>query len=106
MTLKYKASDRYAIGWDDIYDAPIKMNLQRKTGLEDVPTDVLRNLWLVKFGGRAVTMQDMHNHRFDDIADIGQELANRKLIRAESHTRFDTAERSNHYILEREDGNH
>jgi hypothetical protein len=101
MTLKYKASGRY-----DFEEGPIKMNLSRKTGFEDVPTEVLRNLWLVKFGGRSVTLQDMHNHRYDDIADIGQELANRNLIRHEAHGHFDRADVSNYYILEREDGNH
>jgi hypothetical protein len=106
MTLKYKASDRYAIGWDDIYDAPIKMNLQRKTGFEDVPTDVLRNLWLVKFGGRVVTIKDMHNHRFDDIADVGQELAKRNQIRRDEHYRADTMETTTYYVLEKDNGNH
>ena len=110
MTLKIKMKDRYAMGWKDprdayYDDAPIKMNLSRKTGLEDVPTEVLRNLWLVKFGGRAVTLQDMHNHRYDDIADVGQELANRNQIRQETHTRPDILEVKNYYILERENGN-
>lgn len=107
MTLKYKAKERYAFGWTDprFESGVIKMNLQRKTGLEDVPTEVLRNLWLVKFGGRVVTMNDMHNHRFDDIADVGQELANRKQIRLETLDRPDIMERRNYYILENEDGN-
>jgi hypothetical protein len=106
MTLKYKASDRYSIEWDNVYEEPIKMNLSRKTGFEDVPTDVLRNLWLVKFGGRAVTLQDMHNHRFDDIADVGQELANRNQIRRDEHYSADTMEKKNYYVLEREDADH
>jgi hypothetical protein len=105
------SKSRFSFGWADptgIFgnndDASIKMNLSRKTGLEDVPTEVLRNLWLVKFGGRAVTLQDMHNHRFDDIADVGQELANRNQIRQETHTRPDVLEVKNYYVLEREDG--
>ena len=91
------------------YDTPvIKMNLSRKTNLEDVPTEVLRNLWLVRFGGRAVTMGEMHNHRFDDIADVGQELANRGLVSLESIHKPDVMERHNYYVLskEEEDGNH
>jgi len=48
----------------------------------------------------------MHNHRFDDIADVGQELAYRNQIRHEEHYRADTMEKNNYYILEREDGNH
>lgn len=106
MTLKYKASDRYSIEWDNVYEEPIKMNLSRKTGFEDVPTEVLRNLWLVKFGGRVVTIKDMHNHRFDDIADVGQELAKRNQIRRETHFRQDHMEKTNYYVLEREDADH
>jgi hypothetical protein len=113
--MKIKMKDRYSMGWSDARGIfgnnndvnPLKtgMNLGRKTNLEDVPTDVLRNLWLAKFGGRAVTMNDMHNHRFDDIADVGQELANRNLIRLETLERPDIMERNNYYILEKEDGN-
>jgi hypothetical protein len=111
MTLIYKMKNRYALGWTDpraseYDDAPIKMNLSRKTGFEDVPTDVLRNLWLVKFGGRAVTLQDMHNHRYDDIADVGQELAYRNQIRQEAHGNLDRADVTNYYVLEKEDADH
>lgn len=108
MTLKYKATERYAFGWTDprFEAGAIKMNLSRKTGLEDVPTEVLRNLWLVRFGGRVVSMADMHNYRFDDIADVGQELANRKQMRCESLERPDIMERVNYYILEKENADH
>jgi hypothetical protein len=107
MTLKYKAKERYAFGWTDpqFEAGEIKMNVQRKTGLEDVPTEVLRNLWLVKFGGRVVTLGDMYALRADDIANVGQELANRKQIRQETLTRPDVLEVKNYYVLEREDGN-
>ena len=107
MTLKYKAKERYAFGWTDpqFEAGEIKMNVQRNTGLEDVPTEVLRNLWLVKFGGRAVTMQDMHNHRFDDIADVGQELAKRNQIRHERHSRPDTMTEQAYFVLEKDNGN-
>ena len=108
MTLKYKATERYAFGWTDprFEAGEIKMNTSRKTGLEDVPTEVLRNLWLIKFGGRVVTLGDMYTMRYDDIANVGQELANRNQIRHESHDRPDIMERLNYYVLENEDGNH
>ena len=110
MTLKYKATERYAFGWTDprfeAGELKIKMNTSRKTGLEDVPTEVLRNLWLVKFGGRVVTLEEMYTLRADDIANVGQELANRKMIRHESHDRPDRMERLKYYVLENEDGNH
>lgn len=107
-TLTYKAKERYGFGWTDpqFEAGEIKMNTSRKTGLEDVPTEVLRNLWLIKFGGRVVTLGDMYKLRADDIANVGQELANRKQIRHESHERPDIMERLNYYVLEREDGDH
>jgi hypothetical protein len=88
---------------NDVNPLKTGMNLGRKTNLEDVPTDVLRNLWLVRFGGRAVTMGDMHNHRFDDIADVGQELANRNQVRLETLLRPDIMVKENYYVLENED---
>ena len=109
MTMKLNVKNRYRLDWDTPYetdDQPIKMNLSRKTGFEEVPTDVLRNLWLVKFSGRVVTMRDMHNHRFDDIADIGQELANRKQIRFETQSFVDRTEVTHYYILEKENADH
>lgn len=107
--MKINMKNRYRIDWDSPYeddDVPIKINLSRKTNLEEVTTEVLRNLWLVRFGGRAVTVKDMHNHRFDDIADVGQELANRKQMRLEKHHYADRAETTYYYVLERENADH
>jgi hypothetical protein len=108
MTLKYKMTGRYAVGWTDprFEAGVIKMNINPKTGLEDVPTEVLRNLWVVKFGGRVVTLGDMYGLRADDIANVGQELANRNQIRQESLERPDIMERQYFYILERDDADH
>jgi hypothetical protein len=100
-TLKYKMTDRYAMGWTDP-----RMPQFGKTGFEDVPTDVLRNLWLVKFGGRVVSVDDMAALNGDDIADVGRELADRKQLRHETNYRADLDETLYYYILEREDGDH
>jgi hypothetical protein len=88
------------MGWTDP-----RMPQFGKTGFEDVPTDVLRNLWLVKFGGRVVSMDDVHALSEDDISEVSRELLNRKQLRHESLERPDIMERQYFYILEKEDGN-
>ena len=110
-TLKYKAKDRYAFGWSDPRAKPyepdnFKVNAQRKTGLEDVPTEVLRNLFLAKFQGRAVSTTEAAALRLDDIMNVMQELIDRNLIRHERHSRPDTMTEQAYFVLEREDGNH
>jgi len=77
----------------------IKVNQKQLTGLEDVPTEVLRNLWEVRFGGRVVSSEDMYNIRAEDIADVVQELSDRKLVRHLKGERMAPAEPLNHYIL-------
>ena len=101
MTLKYKMKGRYAMGWTDP-----RMPQFSKTGFEDVPTDVLRNLWLIKFGGRVVQMDELHALSGDDIHTLSRELMNRKQIRQETLERPDIMERQYFYVLEKEDGNH
>ena len=100
-TLKYKATDRYEMGWTDPRATlkNIKVNQKRLTGLEDVPTEVLRNLWEVRFGGRVVTSEDMYDIRAEAIADVVQELSDRKLVRHLTGERMAPAEPLNHYIL-------
>lgn len=107
-TLKYKASDRYALGWNNVYDRneDPKLNQRRKTGLEQVPTETLRNIWMARFGARAVLANDLYELRGEDIADVAQELVNRRLIRSEQNFRADEIEVKNYFVLEREDGNH
>lgn len=89
---------------------PMTLNLSwdRKsvTGHEDTPTETLRNLWLVKFGDRAVTLNDMYELRHEPIKDIAQELANRKLVTQQKTHRMDTDMVMYHYVLGKEDGNH
>jgi hypothetical protein len=97
-TVKYKATDRYDFNWSD----PRKIG---KTGFEDVPTDVLRNLWLVKFGERVVNTNDVPTDQAEDIVNVGRELAFRNQIRHEKQYRADLDEVRYYYILEKEDGN-
>ena len=107
-TLKYKATERYSTGWSDyrgVFNEGEQSRYRyRATGLEDVPTEVLRNLWLIRFGGRAVLAEDIPPKGTDDIAEVGQELANRNLIRHEKVTRQDLLETKYYYILEKADG--
>jgi hypothetical protein len=74
------------------------------TGLEDVPTETLRNLWMVRFGARNVTLNEMYEIRFDDIARVAQELANRKLISHEIINRMELDGTLQYYLLEKEHG--
>jgi len=100
-TLKYKATERYSMELTDSW-----MPQFGKTGFEDVPTDVLRNLWLIKFGGRVVSIDEMDTFYGDDIVSVGRELVARNQIRHEKHARPDLDEVRHYYILEREDGDH
>lgn len=106
-TLKYKMTERYAVGWTDprFQQDSFKVNKHGPTGLEDVPTEVLRNLWLVKFGGRAVSVHDAVELRLDDIMNVVQELLDRGQVRHERHSRPDTMTEQAYFVLEREDGN-
>jgi len=63
-----------------------------KTGFEDVATDVLRNLWLIKFGGHVMTADALQSFRNDDIFNIGRELLDRKQIRYETNYSADTTD--------------
>jgi hypothetical protein len=106
-TLKYKAKERYAFGWGDPrgeFDVDnVSMFSHRETGLKDVPTQVLRDLWMVRFGVRGILTTDMPTSG-DDIVNVGRELANRKQIRHEKITREDLFETHHYYILEKADG--
>ena len=106
-TLKYKATVRYATGWTDPrIEAPTTLELHKhvNTGFEDVPTETLRNLWMVRFGARNVTLDEMYELRFDDITKVAQELANRKLVSHEIINRMEMDATLHYYVLEREHG--
>lgn len=111
-TLKYKATERYALGWTDArmmsfgnLKTTLDVNMPVNVGLDDIPTETLRNLWMAKFGARNVTLDDMYQLRFDDIAKVAQELANRKLVTENKISRMDMDETVHYYLLEKEDGN-
>jgi hypothetical protein len=114
MTLKYKATERYAFGWTDprgIFGngGLIKMDNDTRfaaTEFKDTPTEVLRNLWLIKFGSRHVAIDVLQPLNGDDIIQVGQELANRKLLRYEKLNDPMNFSSKEFYVLEKEDGNH
>jgi len=85
-------------------ETTLELHVRLDTGLEDVPTETLRNLWMVRFGARNVTLKELYEIRFDDIAKVAQELANRKLIRHETINRMELDARIHYYLLEKEHG--
>lgn len=110
-TLKYKATERYSIGVTDPRmpnfgdpEPPLELHMHINTGFEDVPTETLRNLWMVRFGARNVTLNDIYEIRFDDIAKVAQELANRKLVRHQKINRMEMDATIHYYVLEKEHG--
>lgn len=76
------------------------------TSLEQVPTEVLRNLWMVRFESRAVNMNVMFELRDEDIVEVAQELMNRYQVKEEMIVRPDTEETRHYYVLERASGNY
>lgn len=95
-TLKYKALGRYNTGWAEQFE---------KTGFEEAPTQVLRDLWLIRFGERVVNVDDMPSTKTEEVNCIARELVARNLIRHEKQYRADLDEVRYYYILEKEDGN-
>ena len=99
----------YTMGWSDPRGASmlgiIDLNGHRPTGLEDTPTDVLRDLWMVQFGSRAVTHDVMHEARVRDETHVAQELVNRKLIKQQKISRMNMDETLYYYVLEKEYAN-
>jgi len=102
-TLKYKATGRYATGWADV-PTTLELHMRMRTGLEHVATETLRNLWMVRFGARNVLLSEMYERRFDDIAKVAQELANRKLVSHEIVNRMELDGTLQYYLLEKEHG--
>jgi hypothetical protein len=102
-TLKYKATGRYNIGWAD-EPTTLEVHMRISTGLEDVPTETLRNLWMVRFGARNVTLSEMYELRFDGFAKVAQELANRKLVSHEIINRMELDGTLQYYLLGKEHG--
>lgn len=77
----------------------IKVNQKHQTGLEDISTEVLCNLWLARFGEKIVTASLMYDIRAEDIADVVQELGDRGRVTQEVANSFTTGERTHYYRL-------
>ena len=75
------------------------------TDYTDVPTETLRNLWLARFGSRAVAKIQMYVIREEQIVEVAQELMNRKQVSARHEYRADTDEDIAYYVLEKTSGN-
>lgn len=81
---------------------PIDVNQKYDTRFKDVPTEVLRNLWVVRFNGRAAPLEELGDVSMsDDIIEIGKELAHRGLMTFDTLHRPDRMETEHYYILER-----
>jgi hypothetical protein len=112
-TWKYKATERYNMGWidprvvlkkADVYIKTLHPPGHVSTDYTDVPTETLKNLWLARFGGRAVTQIEMFAIREEQIAEVAQELMNRHQVSERHDYRADTDEDTAYYVLERTDG--
>lgn len=105
-TLKYKATERYAMGWSDPRGASmlgkIDLNGGKPTGLTETPTEVLRDLWMVQFGSRAVTHSVMYEARARDETHVAQELENRRLVTQQKLSRMEMDETLYYYVLAKE----
>ncbi len=104
--MKINMLNRYNFDWSAYEPDGVKVNQRRNTGLEQVPTETLRNIWMARFGSRAVLMKDLYELRGEDIADVAQELVDRNLIRSEQNFRADEGEVKNYFVLERENADH
>ena len=77
------------------------------TGFEYVDTEVLRNLWMAKFGSRGITFLQLAEVRGEDINMVAMELYRRKQVKREIVQRPDVDASKIFYILEKEqNGDH
>lgn len=104
--MRIDSSGNLGIGGSSPILVPIEMTQIRNTKFTNVDTEVLRNLWLAKFGGRAASLQDLKGLDGDDIIEIGQELANRKQIRFETVHSPTHVDIQHFYILEKDNADH
>jgi len=106
-TMKYKATERYAMGWSDPRGASMlgKINLNggKPTGLTETPTEVLRDLWMVQFSSRLVPYDDMEEAMKRDETNVAQELVNRSLVEQRKVSRMDMEKPLYYYALVAED---
>jgi hypothetical protein len=76
------------------------------TEYTDVPTETLKNLWMARFGSRAVTLKHMDEIREEQIVKVAQELMNRNLVSHYTDLKIDTDEKITYYVLGRRNGNY
>lgn len=93
-----KVKSRYASGWND----PRMPVFVRATGLEDIDTDVLRNLWLASFNARVISYDDIEAAG-DEASNIVDELLKRKCATVKRRLQAVTSAVDTIYVLERED---
>lgn len=116
-TLKYKATERYSMGWTDprgvLGTGPqvdeLRYGLTLMSLAEpfaDVPTSTLRNLWMARWGSRAVLVEDVRLalEAKEPVLGAMRALSDRKLVRYEKVTDLRRDEDKYYYTLEREDG--
>ena len=106
--------DRYQFGWSDPRMATAMKQPDEfedlggaHTGFEDVDTEVLRNLWMAKFGSRGITFLQLAEVRGEDINMVAMELYRRKQVKREIvQSPYEVAAKIL-YILEKEqNGDH
>lgn len=75
-----------------------------QTQLRDVPTETLRDLWLVKWGQRAVRAECVYDAYAaeDGIMDVMHELNNRRLVSRQTQNNIETLIQQHYYVLEKE----
>jgi hypothetical protein len=104
--MRLDASGNLGIGSSTTW-IPFNVTEKFDTRFKDVPTEVLRNLWLVRFNGRAASLSVLGDVSMsDDIIEIGKELSNRGHMKFEAIHRPDLMSTEHYYILEKDDANH
>lgn len=91
---------KYAFGWNDPRGVGrVNLNNGNSTKLEDIATEVLRDLWMVQFGKRAVPHDVMWRATEKGQADVAQELVNRDLVSQQVDYSVETDKRTHYYVL-------
>lgn len=110
-----KMKDRYAMGWTDpramlgemaggVYFPCIDVDGDVPTEFTEATTETLRDLWMVRWGKRAVehaVLKEAEKNE-DPVIGVMQELANRHLVTFEMVNDVEKAKRYHYYVLKRE----
>ena len=110
-----KIKDRFGFGWTDprsmqttqgAYYPKLDIDTPRPTEFSAASTATLRDLWMVKWGKRAISHEEIAeaDGTEEPILEVMQELANRHQVRFDQRKSFDVTTVTNYYVLEREDG--